>query len=71
MPEEPASRGSWKANFSVNTERWLLKSLSQIHKIFSPAQYSRLIALGSLSTDASNTQILSGREKKSVSLTCK
>lgn len=71
MPEEPASRGSWKANFSVNTERWLLKSLSQIHKIFSPAQYSRLIALRSLHWPASNTQIPSGEGEKSVSLTCK
>lgn len=65
MPEEPASRDSWKANFLVNTERWLLKYPSQTHD-FSPAQYSRLIALGSLSTDTSNTQIQSGVKEKRV-----
>lgn len=63
MPVEPASRDSWKANFLVNTERWLLKYPSQ-HTDFTPAQYSHLIALGSLSTDTSNTQIHSVLKEK-------
>lgn len=61
MPVEPASRDSWKANFLVSTERWWLKYLSQ-HTDFTLAQYSHLIALGSLSTY--NTQIQSAVKEK-------
>lgn len=63
MPEEPASRDSWKANFLVNTERWLLKYPSQTHTDFSPAQYSRLIVLGA-SPPTPLTPKYSGEGKK-------